>query len=38
VGEIVGVNNLNALEGEDPLSGLIGTYYLIKDEILGMQG
>ncbi|MEW6377600.1 MAG: transporter, partial [Thermodesulfobacteriota bacterium] len=34
VGEIGGVNNLNGRKGDDPLSGLIGTYYLITENIV----
>ena len=33
VGEIVGVNNFNGRHGDDPFSGLIGTYYSITDKI-----
>jgi len=38
VGEIVGVNNLNGLKGDDPLSGLIGIYSLITDKIIWDAG
>jgi hypothetical protein len=38
VGEIVHVNNLNGRQGDDPLSGLIGTYYLITDKIIWDAG
>ena len=38
VGEIVGVNNMNRRHGDDPLSGLIGTYYLITDKIIWDAG
>jgi cobalt/nickel transport protein len=38
VGEIVGVNNLNGRHGDDPFSGLIGTYYLITDKIIWDAG
>jgi cobalt/nickel transport protein len=34
VGEVVGVNNLNGRKGDDPLSSLIGTYYLISDNLV----
>jgi cobalt/nickel transport protein len=34
VGELVGINNFNRRHGDDPLSGLIGTYYLITDKII----
>jgi len=34
VGEIVGVNNFNGRRGDDPLSGLLGTYYLITDNMV----
>lgn len=34
VGEIVGVNNFNGRKGDDPFSGLLGTYYLITDTII----
>jgi hypothetical protein len=33
VGEIVGVKNFSGLEGDNPLSGLFGTYYLITENI-----
>jgi cobalt/nickel transport protein len=38
VGEIVGVNNLNGRHGDDPISGLLGTYYLITDKIVWDAG
>jgi cobalt/nickel transport protein len=38
VGEIAGVNNLNGRHGDDPFSGLIGTYYLITDKIIWDAG
>jgi len=38
VGEIVGVNNFNGREGDDLLSGLLGTYYLIADNIVWDAG
>jgi len=38
VGEIVGVNNFNGREGDDLLSGLLGTYYLITDNIVWDAG
>ena len=38
VGEIVGVNNLNGRKGDDPFSGLLGTYYLITDNIVWDAG
>jgi cobalt/nickel transport protein len=34
VGEIVGVNNFNGRHGDDPFSGLIGTYYSMTDKII----
>jgi len=34
VGEITGVNNLNGRKGDDPFSGLLGTYYLITENIV----
>jgi hypothetical protein len=38
VGEIVGVNNFNGRKGDDPISGLLGTYYLISDSIVWDAG
>ncbi len=38
MGEIVGVNNFNGSKGDDPLSGLIGTTYLITDKIIWDAG
>jgi len=38
VGEVVGINNLNGRHRDDPLSGLIGTYYLITDNIVWDAG
>jgi hypothetical protein len=38
VGEIVGVNNLNGRKGDDPLSGLIGTYYLFTEKLIWDAG
>ncbi len=38
VGEIVGANNLNGRNGDDPLSGLIGLYYLVTDKIIWDAG
>jgi cobalt/nickel transport protein len=38
VGEVVGVNNLNGWHGDDPISGLLGTYYLITDKIIWDAG
>lgn len=38
VGEIVGVNNFNGRKGDDPLSGLLGTQYLITDSIIWDAG
>ena len=38
VGEIVGVNNLNGRHGDDPISGLLGIYYLITDKIVWDAG
>jgi cobalt/nickel transport protein len=34
VGELVGINNLNGRHGDDPLSALIGTYYLVTENIV----
>lgn len=34
VGEIGGVNNLNGHKRDDPLSGLLGVYYLFRDDIV----
>jgi cobalt/nickel transport protein len=34
VGEVVRINNLNGRHGDDPLSGLIGTYYSIKENLI----
>jgi hypothetical protein len=34
VGEIVCANDLKGRNGDDPLSGLIGTYSLITDKII----
>jgi cobalt/nickel transport protein len=38
VGEVVGVNNLNGQHGDDPISCLLGTYYLITDKIIWDAG
>jgi hypothetical protein len=38
VGEVSGVNNLNGRRKDDPLSGLIGTTYLITDKIIWDAG
>lgn len=38
VGEVSGVNNLNGRRKDDPLSGLIGTNYLITDKIIWDAG
>ncbi len=38
VGEVVGVNNLNGRRGDDPFSGLIGTYCLLTDKIIWDAG
>jgi hypothetical protein len=38
VGEIVGVNNFDGRKGDDPFSGLIGTYYFIRDKIIWDTG
>lgn len=38
VGEIVGVNNFSGRHGDDPFSGLIGTYYSISDKIIWDAG
>lgn len=37
-GEIVGVNNFNGHKGDDPFSGLLGTQYLITDNIIWDAG
>jgi len=34
VGEVFGINNLNGRKGDDPFSTLLGTTYLIKDNIV----
>ena len=34
VGEVIGINNLNGRHGDDPLTGLIGTYYSIKENLI----
>jgi len=38
VGEVIGVNNFNGRKGDDPISGLVGAYYLINDNIIGDGG
>lgn len=38
VGEVAGVNNFNGRHGDDPFSGLIGTYYSITDKIIWDAG
>jgi hypothetical protein len=38
VGEIVGVNNFNGRKGDDPISGLLGTYYLISENVIWDAG
>jgi hypothetical protein len=38
VGEVVGVNNFNGGKGDDPISGLLGTYYLISDNVIWDAG
>ncbi len=38
VGEVVAMNHLNGRHGDDPLSGLVGTYYLITDKIIWDAG
>ncbi len=38
VGEIVATNNFNARHGDDPFSGLIGTYYSIMDKLIWDAG
>ena len=38
VGEVMEINNLNGRRGDDPRSGLIGTYYLITDKIIWDAG
>jgi hypothetical protein len=40
VGEVLGTNNLNGKEGDDPFSSLLGTYFLIREFLiwdLGME-
>lgn len=37
-GEIVGVNNFNGRKGDDPISGLLGTYYLISENVVWDAG
>jgi hypothetical protein len=34
VGEVVRINNLNGRHGDDPLSGLMGTYFPIKENLI----
>jgi len=34
VGEVVRINNLNGRHGDDPLSGLMGTYYSINENLI----
>ena len=38
VGEVVGVNNFNGRHGDDPFSGLIGTYHSITAKIIWDAG
>jgi hypothetical protein len=38
VGEIGGVNNFNGHKRDDPFSGLLGTYYLISDNVVWDAG
>jgi len=38
VGEMVGVNNFDGRRGNDPVSGLIGVYYLISDHVIWDMG
>jgi len=38
VGEIIGVNNLNGRRGDDPFSWLLGTYYLITENVVWDAG
>ena len=38
VGEIVAVNNLNGRHGDDAISALLGTYYLITNKIIWDAG
>jgi cobalt/nickel transport protein len=38
VGEITGGNNLNGQKGDDPLSALVGAYYLIRDDLVWDTG
>jgi hypothetical protein len=38
VGEVTGTNNHNGAHGDDPLSGFIGTYYLITKKIIWDAG
>ena len=34
VGEIVGTNNLDGTKGDDPLSTLFGTYYILTEQVI----
>jgi hypothetical protein len=38
VGEFFGTNNLNGMTGDDPFSGLLGTYYLITESLIWDMG
>ncbi|NWF91856.1 MAG: transporter [Syntrophaceae bacterium] len=38
VGEMVGVNNLNGRKRDDPISGLLGAYCLISDDVIWDAG
>lgn len=38
VGEIIGINNFNGRKADDPLSGLLGTYYLITEKLIWDAG
>jgi hypothetical protein len=34
VGEVVGIDNFNGRNGDDPFSGLIGTYYSVNENLI----
>ena len=38
VGEVVGANNFNGRNGDDPISSLLGTYYLVTEDIVWDAG
>jgi hypothetical protein len=38
VGEVAGVNNINGKHGDDAISALLGTYYLITNKIIWDAG